>query len=135
MINFTNALELLNRIRASANLSADITLKQHLLDLQGQLLNLQVQMLEQHVENGRLQNEVTRFQECLATERGLKRHFDAYMVTDVCGRLSGPFCASCWASKQRLEPLVEAGNGLGYCPLCKQTARIAPPAYELVNAS
>ena len=125
MINFTNALEMLKAIRAASNVSNDSPIKQGLLDLQGQLLNLQVHVLEQQVENRSLQNEVVRLRECLATERNLERVFDAYMLVESSGTRRGPFCASCWNRKQLLQSLVEAGEGTGYCPACKDKPRIA----------
>ncbi|MEP6778377.1 MAG: hypothetical protein ABJC26_00700 [Gemmatimonadaceae bacterium] len=47
MISFTSALEMPKAVRSSTNHLSDPPLKQHLLDLQGLLLNLQVPVLEQ----------------------------------------------------------------------------------------
>ncbi|MEP6764244.1 MAG: hypothetical protein ABJB66_08045 [Gemmatimonadaceae bacterium] len=135
MINFTTVLEMLKSVRTSTNHLNDAMLKQNLLDLQGHLLNLQVQMLEQQVDNRGLQNEVVRMRECLATERRLERVFDAYMVVESPTRKRGPFCAVCWNKRQTLQALVEGGEGLGYCPSCKSKPRIAAPEQEMVNAS
>ena len=132
MINFTTALDLLKALRVNTNHLSDPILKQQLLDLQGHLLNLQVQVLEQQVESRGLQNEVVRLRECLATERRLERVFDAYMVIESPDKRRGPFCAHCWNSKHMLQALVGAEDGFGYCPSCKDKPRIAAPSEEMV---
>ena len=69
MNNIAVALEKLRLIRIAADRVNDLGLQQSLLDLQGQLLAVQVSVLEKEVERRELVNEITRLRECRETER------------------------------------------------------------------
>jgi hypothetical protein len=127
MINVSLALDNLRTIRAAVDRLQDLSLQQSLLDLQGQLLTIQVAVLEQQVENRTLQNELSRLEECRETDRKLERVFGAYMVVDGPRDRRGPYCVSCWDNKQVLQALVDAGDtAVGYCPSCKSEPVVGP---------
>jgi hypothetical protein len=121
MINFGSALELLRTVRNSANEAGNAPVAQGLLDLQGQLLHLQVQMLEQQFENRSLQNETIRLRTCRLTERKMQRSVEAYVIMDDDSRVRGPYCVGCWETRDVLQELLDAGENSGYCPRCKVT--------------
>jgi hypothetical protein len=126
MIDIALALNSLKALRATAERLQNLPLQQSLLDLQGQLLTLQVSVLEQEVENRTLVNELSRLRECRETERKLERVFGAYMLVESPREKFGPYCVSCWDSKQVLQELVDAGATVGYCPSCKSQLVIGP---------
>ena len=126
MMNISLALECLKGIRVTADRLNDLSLQQGLLDLQGQLLTLQVSVLEREVENRTLLNELSRLKECRVTDRKLERVFGAYMLVESPRDKRGPYCVSCWDSKQVLQELLDAGSSVGYCPACKSELVIGP---------
>ena len=126
MINFTQALETLKAIRVSVEPTNNAPLKQSLLDLQGQLLGLQVQALEQQMEMTELSSEVSRLREFREIERKLVREYEAFMLVEDSSHRRGPYCVRCWNRSQVLQPLIDAGSGLGYCPTCKESSRTGP---------
>lgn len=128
MINFSNSLELLRSIRTIAQETDNGPMAQGLLDLQGQLLGLQVQVLEQQVEGRALQNETTRLRSCLATARKLERVHDSYFLMQNEADVRGPYCVTCWDRRDVLQALVEAGDNAGYCPNCKTKVRTGKPS-------
>jgi hypothetical protein len=123
MLSFMEPLESLKGMRTIVDGLNNAPLKQGLLDLQGQLLTLQVQVLEQQVEMAALVAEVTRLRDYRDIDRKLSREYDAYVLVESAKDRRGPFCMHCWNRKQLLQPLVEAGAGVGYCPSCKETFR------------
>lgn len=127
MINFTNALDLLRTIRSEAQELDNGTISQGLLDLQGRLLALQIQSLEQQVDNRALQAEAIRLSSCLATARRLERVNECYFLINDEADVRGPYCVSCWDRKDVLQPLVEAGENAGYCPNCKAKVKTGKP--------
>ncbi|MEO7361246.1 MAG: hypothetical protein ABI120_13020 [Gemmatimonadaceae bacterium] len=119
MIHFTYLLDLLRNLRATAQAVGNGSISQGLLDLQGQLLHLQVRVLEQQVQLRLVQDEAARLRGCLTTARRLQRVNEAYFVVKSETDVQGPYCVTCWDRREVLQELVEAGAGAGYCPNCK----------------
>ena len=123
MIHFSNILDLLRNLRGAAKTSGHEPISQGLLDLQGQLLCLQVQVLEQQVETRLIQAETARLRGCLTTQRRLQRVNEAYFVVMSEADVRGPYCVTCWDRREVLQALVEAEEEAGYCPNCKVKVR------------
>ena len=123
MIHFSNILDLLRNLRGAAKTCGHQPISQGLLDLQGQLLCLQVQVLEEQVETRLMQAETARLRGCLTTQRRLQRVNEAYFVVMSEADVRGPYCVTCWNRREVLQALVEAEEEAGYCPNCKVKVR------------
>jgi hypothetical protein len=123
MASFSSAFELLQAARTAARELGSASVLQALLDLQGELLQLQVQTLEAQVENRELSNHLTRLRDNFSVQRKLERAADAYMLVESMDDRRGPYCAECWDTRDVLQLLLDAGEGTAYCPHCKSTVR------------
>ncbi|MGV3711130.1 MAG: hypothetical protein ACO1Q7_20080 [Gemmatimonas sp.] len=126
-INFSPALKQLYALRDLAREAHHDALEQGLLDLQGVLLGLQVQSLEQQVEGRLVHNEAIRLRNCLSMAKKLKRVDDAYYVTHHDGDTRGPYCVTCWERRDILQGLIEGEDETGYCPNCKDKVQTGRP--------
>ena len=135
MINFSNALDSLQHLRGAAQKAGDAQITQGLLDLQGELLGLQVQMLEQQVDARMFQDEAVRLRGLLSTARRLERVNDVYYLLQANGEEFGPYCKFCWDRREMLQTLVDAGEGAGYCPNCKQRKETRHPNSQMETAA
>lgn len=123
MVNFSSAFELLQAARTASRELGNAPVSQLLLDLQGQLLQLQVHMLEQQMEGQESAEKVSKLTEHLAVQRKLERAQDAYVLAAGKDDVRGPYCTKCWDSRNALQLLIHAGEGLGCCPICQTTVK------------
>ena len=123
MITFSSAFELLQAARTAARDLGSASVSQLLLDLQGQLLQLQVETLEQQMERREMTDEVARLRGHLAVQRKLERAQEAYRLVESKEDVRGPYCVWCWDARNTLQLLVDRGEGMGYCPNCKTTVK------------
>ncbi|GEM_PF-2296621 len=123
MANFSSAFELLQAARTAAREHGNAALSQAMLDLQGELLQLQVQTLEDQLEIRELSNHVTRLRANLVVQRKLELAEEAYVLVENSDEVRGPYCATCWDRRDVLQLLLNAGDERAYCPTCKTTVK------------
>ena len=121
MVNFTKAFELLRAARSAAGDLGSAPVAQMLLDLQGQLLQLQVHALEQQFEGRALEENIARLRASLRMQRKLERSRDHYLLIEN-NFVRGPFCTTCWDQRDELQLLIDADDNQGYCPVCRAKA-------------
>lgn len=121
MVNFTEAFELLRTARSAAGELGSAPVAQMLLDLQGQLLQLQVHALEQQFEGRALEEDVARLRASLRLQKKLERSRDYYVLVENSNDVRGPFCMKCWDQRDELQLLIDADGKRGYCPTCRAT--------------
>ena len=130
MADYSSAFLLLQASRTAARELGSAPVSQSLLDLQGELLQLQAQELELQLENRSLTTDVTRLRTSLAVQRKLTRALDAYLLVESEEDVRGPYCITCWDSREVLQLLVDAGEGMAYCRTCQKTVKADSPVSE-----
>lgn len=96
----------------------NIELKQMIVNLQGEIVNL-VQ------ERNELREQVGELENALKIKKSLTFEDNAYWVVKEDKAREGPFCPACWDSKNQLIHLVDAGGSYSpfVCPSCKMHYR------------
>jgi len=100
------------------------------MELVGQMLDLQNDLLEERERNSALQAEVNRLEEALKTKLKLVRtNMNVYWGRTEDEKWDGPFCPRCWDVDHQTVHLTLAIEGpTGHrCPQCKQLYTMSSP--------
>jgi hypothetical protein len=79
--------------------------------------------MEQQIEDQTMQSTLRKLRWSLSIQRKLERRFDAYVLVKSKNDVRGPYCVTCWDVRDMLQDLVEADEGRGYCPICRETVQ------------
>lgn len=135
MVSFSSAFQLIQSARRAAQDVQSMPLSQLLLDLQGQLLHMQVELLEQQVTMQDLASDANRVRATLSMQRRLERSLESYFLTEGREGVRGPYCVTCWHTRDALQLLIDAADETGYCPTCQTTVRWRLPNQSAQRAA
>jgi hypothetical protein len=96
------------------------------IELYRQILDLQQEVLALVAENVELKAQLAAINEQLLRKQNLRFEYNAYWLGETLETSDGPFCATCWDTKQQLVRMLVANRNPQWsrCQPCDSSLKI-----------